>query len=56
MIRPDRDRQSGWIEVDEIFIGGFAEGVVEVGRRLIKPWLSSRLRPMGRPSDESGCG
>src|SRR5579864_3349250 len=28
MIRPDRDRLSGWIEVDETFIGGFAEGVV----------------------------
>jgi len=28
MIRPDRDRLSGWIEVDETFIGGLAEGVV----------------------------
>jgi hypothetical protein len=28
MIRPDRDRLSGWIEVDETFIGGLAEGAV----------------------------
>jgi transposase-like protein len=26
MIRPDRDRLSGWIEVDETFIGGLQEG------------------------------
>ena len=25
MVRPDRDRLSGWIEVDETFIGGLAE-------------------------------
>jgi hypothetical protein len=28
MIRPDRDRLSGWVEVDETFIGGLAEGAV----------------------------
>lgn len=28
MIRPDRDRLSGWIEVDETFLGGLAEGAV----------------------------
>jgi len=28
MIRPDRDRLSGWIEVDETFVGGLAEGAV----------------------------
>jgi transposase-like protein len=28
MVRPDRDRLSGWIEVDETFIGGLAEGAV----------------------------
>lgn len=26
MVRPDRDRLSGWIEVDETFIGGLEEG------------------------------
>jgi transposase-like protein len=26
MVRPDRDRLSGWIEVDETFLGGLAEG------------------------------
>ncbi len=26
MVRPDRDRLSGWIEVDETMIGGLAEG------------------------------
>ena len=59
MIRPDRDRLSGWIEVDETFIGGLAawrKALWEVGRRPIKPWLSLRLRPMDRQSDESGCG
>jgi transposase-like protein len=28
MVRPDRDRLHGWIEVDETFIGGLAEGAV----------------------------
>jgi len=27
MVRPDRDRLSGWIEVDETMIGGLEEGV-----------------------------
>lgn len=27
MVRPDRDRLSGWIEVDEAFVGGLEEGV-----------------------------
>src|SRR6266851_2557994 len=26
MVRPDRDRLSGWIEVDETYIGGLQEG------------------------------
>src|SRR6266849_6508700 len=46
MVRPDRDRLSGWIEVDETFIGGLAawrKALWEVGRRPIKPWLSWRL-------------
>ena len=28
MVRPDRDRLCGWIEVDETFIGGLAEGAI----------------------------
>jgi transposase-like protein len=28
MVRPGRDRLSGWIEVDETFLGGLAEGVM----------------------------
>jgi hypothetical protein len=28
MVRPDRDQLTGWIEVDETFIGGLAEGAV----------------------------
>ena len=27
MVRPDRDQLSGWVEVDETFIGGLEEGV-----------------------------
>ena len=27
MIRPDRDRLSGWVEVDETMVGGLEEGV-----------------------------
>ena len=27
MVRPDRDRLKGWIEVDETMVGGLAEGV-----------------------------
>ena len=27
MVRPDRDRLKGWIEVDETFVGGLEEGV-----------------------------
>lgn len=27
MVRPDRDRLSGWVEVDESFVGGMEEGV-----------------------------
>ena len=26
MVRPDRDQLSGWVEVDETFIGGLEEG------------------------------
>jgi transposase-like protein len=28
MVRPDRDRLGGWIEVDETYIGGLAEGAL----------------------------
>jgi transposase-like protein len=28
MVRPDRDRLSGWVEVDETLLGGLEEGVV----------------------------
>jgi transposase-like protein len=34
MIRPDRDRLSGWIEVDETLVGGLEEGVF--GRQTAK--------------------
>lgn len=34
MIRPDRDRLSGWIEVDETLVGGLEEGVF--GRQTLK--------------------
>src|SRR5437762_13592713 len=27
MVRPDRDRLSGWVEVDETMVGGLEEGV-----------------------------
>ena len=27
MVRPDRDRLTGWVEVDETFVGGLEEGV-----------------------------
>jgi transposase-like protein len=27
MVRPDRDRLSGWVEVDETWIGGYEEGI-----------------------------
>ncbi|MBI3698187.1 MAG: IS1595 family transposase [Acidobacteria bacterium] len=32
MVRPDRDRLSGWIEVDETILGGLEEGVA--GRKI----------------------
>ena len=56
MVRPDRDRLRGWIEVDETFIGGLAEGAVGGRQKTIRPWLSSRLRPMGRELAGSECG
>ena len=34
MIRPDRDRLSGWVEVDETLVGGLEEGVS--GRQTLK--------------------
>ena len=36
MVRPDRDRLRGWIEVDETFIGGLAEGAVGGRQRTNK--------------------
>ena len=44
MVRPDRDRLSGWVEVDETFIGGLAEGAAKLLPRvhrvasLLKRW------------------
>jgi hypothetical protein len=38
MVRPDRDRLSGWIEVDETLVGGAEEGVS--GRQTVgKSWV-----------------
>lgn len=37
MVRPDRDRLSGWIEVDETFVGGLEEG--KKGRQKAKKAL-----------------
>lgn len=38
MIRPDRDRLTGWVEVDETLIGGSEEGVA--GRQTLrKAWV-----------------
>jgi transposase-like protein len=38
MVRPDRDRMSGWIEVDETLVGGAEEGVQ--GRQTArKSWV-----------------
>src|SRR6267154_2572448 len=37
MVRPDRDRLSGWIEVDETILGGLEEGVA--GRKIEKKAL-----------------
>lgn len=38
MVRPDRDRLSGWIEVDETVVGGFEDGVA--GRQTeSKVWV-----------------
>ena len=34
MVRPDRDRLSGWVEVDETLVGGLEEGVS--GRQTAK--------------------
>ena len=38
MVRPDRDRLSGWVEVDETLVGGLEEGVT--GRQTArKTWV-----------------
>jgi Transposase zinc-ribbon domain/ISXO2-like transposase domain len=38
MVRPDRDRLSGWVEVDETLVGGVEEGVT--GRQTArKTWV-----------------
>lgn len=34
MVRPDRDRLNGWVEVDETFVGGEEEGTF--GRQAVK--------------------
>jgi len=39
MVRPDRDRLSGWVEVDETLVGGLEEGVF--GRQTAKKaWVA----------------
>jgi hypothetical protein len=51
MVRPDRDRQRGWIEVDETFIGGLAEGAV--GGR---PKTNKALVVIAAQADGPGIG
>ena len=54
MIRPDRDRLSGWVEVDETLVGGLEEGVS--GRQTAKRHgLLSPPKPMARARAGSGC-
>jgi hypothetical protein len=31
MVRPDRDRLTGWVEVDETYLGGLEEGAAGRG-------------------------
>ena len=56
MVRPGRERLTGWVEVDEAYVGG-VEGTVH-GREtatksiVASPWKSSSRRGLGG----SGCG
>jgi hypothetical protein len=49
MVRPDRDRLRGWIEVDETFIGGLAEGALG-GRQKNNKGLVVIAVQAGRPA------
>jgi len=52
--RPDRDRLSGWVEVDETLVGGIEDGAA--GRQTVrKARLSSPPKPMERVLAGSGC-
>src|ERR1700684_4381965 len=50
MIRPDRDRLSGWVEVDETMVGGLEEGVA--GRQT----ESKALVVIAAQTDGAGTG
>src|SRR5450631_1706748 len=50
MVRPDRDRLSGWVEVDETMVGGLEEGVA--GRQT----ESKALVVIAAQADGSGIG
>ena len=55
MVRPERSRLSGRIEVDEVYVGGLEEGVH--GRQPPqKRWFSLRCKKMGRKWGASECG
>lgn len=46
MVRPDRDRLKGWIEVDETLVGGLEEGVA--GRQTESKVLGRLLTHPGK--------
>ena len=54
MVRPDRDRLTGWVEVDETYVGGLEEGV-SGGKPRLKPWLSLPPKLMDRALGAFGC-
>jgi len=37
MVRPDRERLKGWVEVDETMVGGLEEGVAGRQTEKVKP-------------------
>src|SRR5271169_4916154 len=63
MVRPDRDRLSGWVEVDETYVGGLEEGKQGrggVGKALIVIAAQADGNGLGRirmtvVPDASGC-